>query len=80
MSIQIEDEHGGYVAVRFYGGPARGMRVDVAMTEDQVAASGGMAVFADGTDEPTTLTAWIAEQTAAGISPRYGVPTTRMAA
>lgn len=73
MSTNLINDAGETVAVRFFGGAARGPMVTVNMPETVAVANGGMPVREEVVgDGDTTLAAWISDMAAQGRTIQYG--------
>lgn len=73
MSTTLINDAGDVIALRFYGGSARGPLIDVAMPKS-IAEMVSLMPVAEETspDLRTTLGLWIADQVTAGYTVRYG--------
>jgi hypothetical protein len=71
MSTSLDDENGGCIATRYYGGKDRGLMIDVNMTSEQADARADMFAIEETSEEPTTLGVWLDAQKARGCTVRY---------
>jgi hypothetical protein len=73
MSTSLINDANETVAVRFFGGAARGPMVTVNMPESVARSNGDMRVREENADgDPTTLGAWISDMISDGRLIQYG--------